>query len=261
MSRLPRRYLLGFYLPIIAFGIALILKSLGLIRDAWDTWGLIFLLLLLGVGLLQYPRIKQASGGIDFHLKGMERAHVRVIYQATGQLVVEGGAAPENLLTGRFETEIEHSDQIVDETANLELRVPQPAGRWGNRGNWHLILNDGLPLTLEIETAAKESRVNLLSTRVSALRLNSIASPLDVTLPAGAGYTVVTLEGGNAMATLHVPAGVAARITGYNSPDFVDVDPRRFPRVDGCWESPEYKTAANRVDIDIKFGAGMVKVR
>jgi hypothetical protein len=38
------------------------------------------------------------------------------------------------------------------------------------------------------------------------------------------------------------------------------VDEARFPRAGDAWESPDYATAANRVEIEIQGGVGAVRV-
>jgi hypothetical protein len=39
------------------------------------------------------------------------------------------------------------------------------------------------------------------------------------------------------------------------------VDQSRFPRVGAAYQSPNYETAPNRVEMDIHVGAGSVDVR
>jgi hypothetical protein len=41
----------------------------------------------------------------------------------------------------------------------------------------------------------------------------------------------------------------------------VQVDETRFPPVAGGYESPDYGSAANRVDIDVQGGVGSLKIR
>ena len=79
-------------------------------------------------------------------------------------------------------------------------------------------------------------------------------------LPRAAGATTVRAESGAASLTIEVPAGVAARIRSRMALGSSQVDEARFPRVGDGYESPDYATAANRVDIDISGGVGSVKV-
>jgi hypothetical protein len=41
----------------------------------------------------------------------------------------------------------------------------------------------------------------------------------------------------------------------------IDVDQNRFPRAGGVYRSPDYDTAQNKVDIEVKAGVGSLDVR
>ena len=79
-----------------------------------------------------------------------------------------------------------------------------------------------------------------------------------VTLPAAAGFTRVDAEGGAAAIRFRVPDGVAARIRSSIALGSSDVDAVRFPRnaAGSGWESPDFETAANRVEIEVRGGSG-----
>ena len=72
--------------------------------------------------------------------------------------------------------------------------------------------------------------------------------------------TVVRTEHGAASLTLEVPAGVAARIRTKITLGSTQVDEARFPRSASGYESPDYGTAGNRVDIDASGGVGSLRV-
>jgi hypothetical protein len=57
-----------------------------------------------------------------------------------------------------------------------------------------------------------------------------------------------------------VPQGVAARIRIDTGVSDVKVD-SRFPRVGNVYQSPDYESAANAVDMDIDAGAAQIAVR
>ncbi len=92
---------------------------------------------------------------------------------------------------------------------------------------------------------------------VTELLVKTGASSTEITLPAGAGHTAVRVEAGAASVVLRVPEGVAARVDAGAAAGAVDVDPRRFPG----HQSPDYATAANRVEIHARLGAGSLSVR
>jgi hypothetical protein len=57
-----------------------------------------------------------------------------------------------------------------------------------------------------------------------------------------------------------VPPGVAARIRGSMGVGTLSVDQSRFPRRDGGYESADFETAVNRVELDVEGGVGSVEV-
>ncbi len=59
---------------------------------------------------------------------------------------------------------------------------------------------------------------------------------------------------------LEVPQGVAARIVTRVALGSRQIDEGRFPRVGDLYQSLDYATCANRVDIDVEGGVGSVRV-
>jgi hypothetical protein len=117
-----------------------------------------------------------------------------------------------------------------------------------------------VPLDLKVETGASRARLDLADLRVRNLEINAGAADTRVRLPRAAGATSVRAQSGAATMTLEVPPGVAARIKLQMALGSSQVDESRFPRTATGYESPDYATAANRVDIDIQGGVGSVKV-
>ena len=150
------------------------------------------------------------------------------------------------------------------------MRVPGGAGRrftmpWelaaGHRLDWSLRLNSEIPLSLDVETGASETRMDLSGLRVTELWLRTGASASELTLPSEAGATRAEIRSGMASVTVRVPLGVAARIRAKSGLAAVTVDQSRFPRAGDGYQSPDYGTATNKVDIDIETGVGSVDVR
>ena len=128
---------------------------------------------------------------------------------------------------------------------------------------WTMGLTAEVPLRLRVETGASDADLDLSALQVVELRLRTGASETRVTLPAAAGYTRVDAEGGAASIRFRVPDGVAARIRSTMALASSDVDTARFPRnaAGSAWESPDFESAANRVEIEARGGVGSVSVR
>jgi hypothetical protein len=148
----------------------------------------------------------------------------------------------------------------------IRLAPSTPPSGWGwDRAPyaWSAGLSGEVPLSLRVETGAADSELDLSGLRLTELRLRTGASETRVTLPAAAGFTRVDAEGGAAAIRFKVPDGVAARIRSFIALGSSDVDVVRFPRTpDGAaWQSLDYESAANRVEIDVRGGVGTVSLR
>jgi hypothetical protein len=81
-----------------------------------------------------------------------------------------------------------------------------------------------------------------------------------VILPEAAGATSVRAEAGAASLTFEVPDGVAARIRTRMALGSTRIDEARFPRVGDGFQSMDYGSALNRIDLDIQGGVGSLQV-
>jgi hypothetical protein len=91
--------------------------------------------------------------------------------------------------------------------------------------------------------------------------LQTGASSTTVVLPANAGFTKAKVEAGAAGVVLEIPEGVAGRIRSTSGLTEIRVDRNRFPRQGGGYQSPDYDSADNKVEIDLAMGVGSVEVR
>jgi hypothetical protein len=134
---------------------------------------------------------------------------------------------------------------------------------WGGRGalDWTFGLSRDVPLELRLETGASESRIDLGELKVTDVRLQTGASSTELSLPANAGNTRVHVGAGAASVVVRVPGGVAAQIRSQSGLASVRVDQTRFPRNGSYYQSPDYATAANKVDIYVEVGVGSVDIR
>jgi hypothetical protein len=85
-------------------------------------------------------------------------------------------------------------------------------------------------------------------------------SSTSITLPARAGATRATVKAGVASVHLSIPAGVAARIVGQMGLGALNVDESRFPRHGKIYESPDYASATDRLDLNVEGGLGAIDV-
>jgi hypothetical protein len=103
--------------------------------------------------------------------------------------------------------------------------------------------------------------VDLGDLTVTDLSIETGASATWLTLPANAGHSKAEISCGAGSVQVTVPPGVAARIRTASTLGGISVDRKRFPRVGRrLYESPDYETAANKVDLDIDVSIGSIAV-
>jgi len=139
--------------------------------------------------------------------------------------------------------------------------VPFVDGR-ADAAQMDLTLSPTVPITsLTVQTGATEGRLDLSSLRVSALDLSIGAATTWLRFPQAAGLTTAHISGGASTLTLEIPQGVAAQIQLRGGLSTVNVDQTRFPQVsDNLYRSPDYETAANKVDLSIETGVTTIQI-
>ena len=113
----------------------------------------------------------------------------------------------------------------------------------------------------DLNTGAADVELDLRDFKASRVDLDIGASSVNITLPGGGGTTEVRVNGGASSVKLTVPAGVAARVRSQSGLSSLSVDMTRFPKSGDYYVSPDYNTAANRVDIELHTGASSISVK
>lgn len=223
--------------------------------DEWWPW------LAIGLGVWFLIGAIIPGGRPQEHLAvplaGAPAAAVRVSFGA-GRLTM-GAAAPGMLVDGSFAGGVV---QRADGPGRIELSQDTTYGLpWLDHGSdWVVGLTGEVPLDLRVDAGASRTDLDLSALRLRRLEIHTGASETRVRLPAAAGATDVRAETGAASLTLEVPAGVAARIRSRMALGSSQVDEGRFPRTTDGYASPDYETAANRVDIEVQGGVGSVRI-
>jgi hypothetical protein len=255
---------------IILVGVLFLLNSTGILKgiNPWDFIWPTFLIS-LGLWILFGNLLGRRTAGeirqVTIPLEEAASASVKIAHGA-GRLSLDSRAAPGELLTGSFTGGVQSTLDRSGSEVKVKLRMPDSAFPFFNWGwsqsiDWKIGLSRDIPLSLEVGTGANESILDLTDLQVTELHLHTGASATKVSLPANAGFTRVICEGGVAGFELRVPSNVAARIRYRGGLSSVNVSTSRFPRLGDVYQSPEYDTAANKVDIDVQMGVGSVEIR
>ncbi len=170
-----------------------------------------------------------------------------------------GAAAAGHLVDGRFEGGVIHR---LTGAGRVELEQDTRYGLpWLERDSrWTVGLTNEVPLDLKVDAGASRTILDLRDLRVRSLELQTGASETRVFVPRAAGATTITAQTGVASLTFEIPAGVAASIRTKMALGSTQVDQTRFPKSGLGYESPDYATAANRVQIDVQGGVGSLRV-
>lgn len=184
-------------------------------------------------------------------------ASIRIRFGA-GRLTTTRAAAG-HLVDGTF-----HGGADVQRRGPNRLEVAQDftfGFPWlDHPSEWTVGLTGERPLDLRVDTGASQAFLDLGDLLVRSLDVRTGASETRVRLPFAAGATTVHAEAGAASLVFEVPAGVAARIRTRVALGSSQVDESRFPRIGDSFQSPDYASATNRVDIDVQGGVGSVRV-
>ena len=258
---------------LIAWGLLGVLDALGLIRVS--VCGLLWACLIIaaGVWLVWGAFAKEPSAAeeeVAIPLEGATEARIRITH-AAGRLQVGAGAGTGVLAKGRFTGGLEHRLNREGTLADLSMRVRGQGlattllpWKWAKaRGaEWVVELNEEIPLALKIEGGASDNRLDLRGLQVKDLQVETGASATKLTLPASAGQTRAEVSCGAGGVEVQVPSGVAASIRTHSALAEVKVDRGRFPRVSsGVYESPDYETATNKVELRAEVNLGSLDIR
>ena len=254
---------------LILVGVLFLLNNFGLLPHlGFSIWNLIWPIFLIALGVwfisrtFYHPAQAEMEPG-SIPLDGASRAEIELQHGA-GELVLAAGASAGMLAEGSFGGGLRYTaarrGDLLD--VGMKMRVePVAFLNWAPGGyDWDVRLNPAIPLVLKCETGASKSTLDLRDLNVTELKLETGASASEVTLPANAGYTRVKVQAGAARVDIRVPGGVAGRIKTSSALASVIVDETRFPGFDNRYQSPDYDSARNRVEIEVETGVGAVTV-
>ena len=247
----------------IVVGILLFLSAIGrigqgpgeLIATYWP-WALVVLGVWFVVGAF-VPSGRGLTETLALPLDGASEGHVWIHFGA-GTLATHVAAAG-RLVDGSFTGGVVHR---LRDPGRLDLEQDTRYGLpWlDRRSDWDVGLTDAVPLDLKVNAGASRAELDLRELRLRSLELQTGASETRVRLPRAAGVTSVRAQAGAASLTIEVPAGVAARIRTRMALGRAQIDQVRFAPTGAGYESPDYATSSNRVDIDVGGGVGSFRI-
>jgi len=253
---------------ILIVGVLLLFQNLGIINvNIWAVlWPL--LIILLGIQILVGIFFRGSTAEkkeLSIPLSGSNDAVITFEHGA-GQINLNGGVQPGTLLSGEFFGGVRESLNQSGTTTHLVLKVPDdvfffwPMGSINSR-TWNVKVSPEIPLDLHLKTGASESKLDLTDLLIRNLRIDTGASSTQINAPSHAGYTRMDLHSGAASIIVTIPQGVAAKIDSKGGLSSNNIDRTRFPQNGNLYESPDYSTSTNRIDIKVETGIGSVEIR
>jgi hypothetical protein len=148
---------------------------------------------------------------------------------------------------------------------------------------WQVHLNPAVPSDITAHSGGGNVRLDLTGMAVTHVSADTGGGNMDVVLPdntanlavtarTGAGNVTVDLgsgisgtgiveaHSGAGNVTVRVPVGIAARIHAHSGLGKATVDPRFIQMDRDTYESPDYASAAGKLDLTARSGAGNVIV-
>jgi len=257
---------------LVAAGFLLLANNLGFFN--LNLWRLFWpaVLIILGVWFL----VGTATGTGEFvmeeasvDLGNAESASIQVKYGA-GRMDLDASADEGKLVSGTFANGLDARVKEVGGRLDVVLQPHSRAfpdvffpGNWvtGRGLSWDFGLSKEIPLDLVFETGASDTNLDLTDLQVKQLVLKTGASSTEIWLPSAAGSTYFKVEAGAASLIIRVPEGVAARVDSDAGLASVSVDESRFPKQNGIYQSADFQTAENKVDIRIETGMASIEIR
>ena len=254
---------------LVLLGVLLLLQNLGLLPPQISVWGIFFAIIMIAVGIRMLTggrgsRSKQEyeTRQLSIPIESLSQAEI-ILRHGAGKMQIQANQSAETLLEGNFEGGVDF--QQTGEKFSLE--VPSDSSVFSfwpfeHEGtfDWKIGLCPSIPLTLWIYSGASDNIIDLSGLNVPRVRVQVGASSTQVILPRPVGECNATFRSGAASFQVKVPEGVAARIKLQSALTGVSVNTARFPPSGSGYESSDYASAADRVNISFETGVGSVDI-
>jgi hypothetical protein len=217
---------------------------------------------IVGVFLRRSGNIETENASID--LQGATSASLKISHGA-GELKIHSGASASELAHGSFAGGVEHKATRNGDRLEVRMRPAKDVMDFPFFGprvqlDWDVALNPQVPTALTLNVGANKSMLDLRDLNMTDLKMETGASDTHVTLPAIGRYRA-DFDLGAASLEVTVPDGLSARIHASIGAASLKVDESRFPRNGSHYQSPDYDSAVNAVDMTIDAGAASIKVK
>ena len=191
-----------------------------------------------------------------------------------GNLVMDGLTSGEQLLASGTLQYLEKQGLPIrtlntsNGQATLQLKASGGGQPWfrfpwhtcNGATEWQIHLNPKVQFDLTAHSDGGNVRLDLAGMAVTHVAADTGGGNMDVVLPEDAANLSVTAKSGAGNVVVRVPSSIAARIHASTGLGKVIVD-SRFSKTDkNTYQSPDFDSAAKKVEITVNSGAGNVEV-
>ena len=206
-------------------------------------------------------------------LNGVTTAKVD-IHAGDGNLMIDRLAGGEQVLASGTLQYLENQGlptrtlNTSDGQATLTLKGSGAGQSWfrfpwaacNGATEWQIHLNPTVSSDITAHSDGGNVKLDLAGMAVTRVSADTGGGNMDVVLPEDAANLSVTAKSGAGNVVVLVPSGIAARIHASTGLGKVIVD-SRFNKIDGnTYQSSDFDSAANKVEITVHSGAGNVSV-
>ncbi len=226
--------------------------------------GLIWLANTQGAAFL--PGTAAASEPLSQPLGDIRSASVVLNVGMADTKVNSLGSDSNDLMNGTFRhpegTRIVKTYQVVGDEGRLALKEEgfNFFLTTGSFSRWDIGLSPAVPLALTVDGGIGRSMLDLSALRVTSLSIDSGVGSIDVTAPK-VGFVTMRLNGGVGSARVVIPPGMPARIRVDAGLGGINVDQTRFPRFGRVYQSADFASATDKIDVDINGGVGGISIQ
>ena len=264
-----RRNQLVWGFVLLLAGVLMFANAMGLrLPNGTSLMDLFWPIALLGAGawvlagVFFRGSIETQNTSID--LQGASSVDLKVSHGA-GELKIHSGANASELAHGSFTGGLDHKATRNGDRLEVRMRPAKdvmdfPFFGPQSRLDWDVALNANIPIELKLNLGANKSEIDLRDMTITGLDMDTGASETKLTLPSQ-GRFKADLDLGAASLEVIVPEGLSARIRASIGAADLKIDESRFPRTGGYYQSPDFDTAVNSVDMTIDAGAASIRVR
>ena len=129
-----------------------------------------------------------------------------------------------------------------------------------SEARWDLALNPTIPIALRINGGVGRADLDLSTLNITSVNVDAGVGTVQINAPQ-LGNTTMRLNGGIGNLRVTIPEGVAARIRVDKGIGSMRVDEARFPKAGNVYQSADFASAANKIDIEVDGSVGSVEIR